>query len=52
MESTNKNYKLTCMLCGFFTTHPIDMLQHLSYTQKYSQENCRLKIINMEEVHK
>jgi len=42
--------KITCGKCGFITFDPDDMIKHLSLTQKYPEENCRERFINVEEI--
>ena len=43
-------YKITCGKCGFITHNADDMIRHLSLTQTYPEENCREKIIKVEEI--
>lgn len=37
----------TCRVCGFTTLSKDDIIKHLSWKEKYEEENCDKKIIEI-----
>jgi hypothetical protein len=41
--------EITCRICGFITLSYKDMVEHLAQKQKYSEENCEKKVLEIKE---
>ena len=44
-----KRAYLICRICGFMTLEVSDMIKHLACIQKYKEENCIKKIIELDD---
>ena len=47
-----KDKEFTCNICGFVTSNVFDMIEHLSCTQKYPEEDCTIKTVIIEKKKK